>query len=430
MRQSGVARTALREVGRSPGPSEHRPSRRPAVVGTRDSAMMDVSGPRRSVIVLERDSMLLDGLTAALAGNYAVRAVTGIEHVRNLATDDIAVMILGPTQGDAVTMEQVGQLTKAHPGLGVLLVVDETSTSALRLALRAGISDAVDLRSVEEELVDAVGGLWSRLERKQELASAGTHGPLPLARVTTVFSPKGGVGKSVVAVNLAVAFARKSKSPRPVAILDLDLQFGDVAVMLRLQPVHTILEAAAAGDQLDQVLLSSLLVRHDASNVLVLAAPTTPTDSEQIDAKDMLRILGILREMCSHVVIDTPPHLSELVLQAVAQSNSVAFVVGMDVPAVKNARLGLQAFELLRLPLDNVVLVLNRADSKVRLTAAEIERSLGMKVAVKLPSEALVPQSVNEGVPALIASPRSRFAGQIEALAEMLMPGAEATHGS
>ncbi len=392
--------------------------------------MMDIAGRSRPVLIVERDTLLLDGLRSALPSIYAVQAATDIEFIRNLDADELGILVLGPTQGDAATMRRVEDLTKTHPRLGVLLVVNGPSTSVLRMALRAGISDAVDLRNVESDLVDAVDEVWSRLERRRAIATATPVGTAPRAQVTTVFSPKGGVGKSVVAVNLAVAFARRSKSTKPVAVVDLDLQFGDVAVMLRLQPVHTILDAAAAGDQLDAVLMSSLLARHEASGVLVLAGPTTPLAAEQIDAKDLLRILAVLREMCSHVVIDTPPHLSEIVLQSVSESDDVAFVVSMDVPSVKNARLGLQTFELLQLPLDKVVLVLNRADSKVHLAAKEVERSLQMKVEVSLPSEALVPQSVNEGTPAVLTSARSRFAGRIDDLAGLLERRGAARHGS
>jgi len=392
--------------------------------------MMDIVGPPRAVIIVERDHLLLDGLKSALPPIYVVRAVSEIDQIRDLDTSEIAVLILGPSQSDVTTMGRFGELTKLRPGLGGLLIVDGSSTSMLRLALRAGFSDAIDLRNVESDLVDAVDELWSRLERRLNEASVVKVGSAAKAPVTTVFSPKGGVGKSVVAVNTAVALARRSISTKPVAVVDLDLQFGDVALMLRIQPVNTIVDAAAAGDQLDEVLMSSLMVRHEASKLLVLAGPTTPLAADQIDAKDLLRVLDVLRGMCSHVVIDTAPHLSEIVLQAVSESDDVAFVVSMDVPSVKNARLGLQAFELLQLPLDKVVLVLNRADSKVHLGVKEVERALQMKVAVSLPSEALVPQSVNEGLPAVLASPRSRFAGRIDALVDILVKREEARHES
>ena len=176
---------------------------------------------------------------------YDVQGVERVEQLRNLDSDDAAVLILGPSETDPATIYRVGVLTRSRPGLGALIVVSEGVGVVLRTALRAGIDDAVELQNVEAELLDAVDALWRRIERELAAASAAARGAVPTAKVTTVFSPKGGVGKSVVGVNLAAAFARKDRSP--VAILDLDLQFGDVAVMFRLQPAHTIVEAAAAG---------------------------------------------------------------------------------------------------------------------------------------------------------------------------------------
>ena len=309
-------------------------------------------------------------------------------------------------------------------------MVDQPSSELMRLALRAGVNDALQLSEVASQLAVAVTELAHRLEGDLAQGAAKaerlmrTGGPRR-GFVTSIFSPKGGVGKSVMAVNLAAALVRRSSEP--VVILDLDLQFGDVAVMLRLQPRHTFTDAISAGDLLDETLLRSFLARHEKSGVYVLAAPTSPSEADQVDPAAMLRVLDLLRDMFGHVVVDTPPHLSEVVLQAVAASDAVAFVVGMDVPSVKNARLGLQAFELLQLPLGKMLLLLNRADSKVHLADHDIEKVLEMKVDLAFPSEAIVPQSVNQGVPALLEYPRSRFAGQIHQLADLVLARAEET---
>ena len=223
-----------------------------------------------------------------------------------------------------------------------------------------------------------------------------------------------------MAVNLATALARISGEP--VVVLDLDLQFGDVAVMLRLQPLHTFTDAISAGDLLNQNLLRSFLARHEKSGVYVLSAPTSPSEADQVDAAAMLRVLDLLKGMFGHIVIDTPPHLSEVVLQAVAESDLVSFVVAMDVPSVKNARLGLQAFSRLQIPLAKVVLLLNRAGSGVDLAPPhDIERVLEMKVDLSLPSDVSVTQSVNQGVPVLLEYPRSPFAAQLAQLAELVL---------
>src|SRR5581483_10030324 len=125
-------------------------------------------------------------------------------------------------------------------------------------------------------------------------------------------STKGGAGKSVVATNLATALARRS--PRPVVLVDADLQFGDVAVMMRLVTPHTLADAVSAQGRLDAQYLQSLLVRHEASGLLVLPAPLEPSFAERVTASDMTRIIEILRSFCGHVVIDTPAQYNDVVI--------------------------------------------------------------------------------------------------------------------
>lgn len=381
------------------------------------------------VVLIEEHPDILDQLYQAVPETWDAQAfatLDGADGVR-LPAGGALVLVLGPSQASTFTLERVSGLLKSTPGTGAVLVIETPSAEVMRLAVRAGVNDALELAAVNSQLPHAVTELADRL--LSDLADAEARRDISTPAVpakglvTSVFSPKGGVGKSVIAVNLAAALARRTGEP--VVIMDLDLQFGDVAVMLRLQPRHTVSDAVSAGDLLDEKLLRSFLGRHDKSGVYILAAPTSPSEADNIDPTAMLRVLGLLRGMFAHVVVDTPPHLSEVVLQAVAASYTVAFIVAMDVPSVKNTRLGLQAFELLQLPMGKVVLLLNRADSKVHLADRDIERVLEMKVDLAFPSEAIVPQSVNQGVPALLEYPRSRFAGQIDQLANLVLVRAE-----
>ncbi len=382
----------------------------------------------RMVLVVEEDPLLLDDLLDAVSGAAQAQAFADLDALdgAEIPAGCPALLVLGPSQATPEVFDRVGALIKATPGVGAVIVVEHLSLALMRIALRAGVGDAIELSTIETHLPDVLGELALRLEA--ELASPpANYGAGRIARrrafVSTVFSPKGGVGKSVTAVNLATALARASGDP--VVVLDLDLQFGDVSAMLRLQPAHTFTDAVSAGDLLDETLLRSFLARHEKTGVSVLAAPTSPSEADRVDAAAMLRVLDILRGMFAHVVIDTPPHLSEVVLQAVAESDLVGFVVEMDVPSVKSARLGLQAFELLQLPMSKVVLLLNRADSKVHLKPDHIERVLEMKVDIALPSDAAVPQSINQGVPLLLQYPRSQYAAQINQLARLVLARAE-----
>jgi pilus assembly protein CpaE len=236
--------------------------------------------------------------------------------------------------------------------------------------------------------------------------------------VVTVFCTKGGAGKSVVAINLAVALARRTI--QPVVLVDADLQFGDVALMLQLQPVHTIAEAVSAGDRIDGALLGSLMLRHEASGLLVLAAPTEPASADQIGQADLARIVEVLREHCAHIVIDTSANFGEVTLTALQEADDILVLASLDVMSLKSARVGLQTMRVLGIPFSRVKFVLNRANTRVGLTEADAARALQMKVDVALPSELAVAESVNRGVPVVISSPRSKFSRGIDDLAGVL----------
>jgi pilus assembly protein CpaE len=255
-------------------------------------------------------------------------------------------------------------------------------------------------------------------------AVGGTGAPaLPdgeLGRVITVFATKGGAGKSVIAANLAVALAQKSE--KPVVLVDASLQFGDIAVMLKLAPQHTVVDAVSAIDKLDVPLMQSLLVTHDSSGLLVLPAPLEPAFAEQITAEDMVRIVEILRTFAGHVVIDTQAYINEVVLGLIESSDDVVLVAGMDIPNIKNAKIGLHTLRLLNTPMEKLHLVLNRANSKVKLEVAEVEKTLGIKAETLVPSDVVVPQSVNKGTPVVMSSPKSGVSKAIDEMATRFMP--------
>ncbi len=243
----------------------------------------------------------------------------------------------------------------------------------------------------------------------EELGEAG--------RIITVFSTKGGAGKSVISSNLAVLLAQRSD--RPVVLIDADLQFGDIAVMLKLSPQHTIVDAVGALDRLDSALLQSLLVEHEPSGLLVLPAPLEPAFADQIGAAEMVRIVEVLRTFCEYVVIDTPAYFNDVVLGLIEVSDDVLLVAGMDIPNIKNVKIGLQTLRLLNTPMEKLRLILNRANSKVKLDVGEVERTLQVQADALIPSDVVVPQAVNKGAPVVLSAPKSNVARSLEQLADL-----------
>ena len=272
--------------------------------------------------------------------------------------------------------------------------------------------------------------LYQSLERVARTLSGLPAAPPPVdspsmhGRVIAVTSTKGGSGKSVVATNLATVLAQQT--PGPVVLLDADLQFGDVAVMMRLGASHTLAEAVTAGDRLDSQYLQSLLVRHEPSGLLVLMAPLEPSFSELVSAKDVLRIIDLLRGFCAHVVVDTQAGLNDVTLAVIEQSDETLMVASTDVPNIKDTKIGLQTLHRLGVDTSKLTLVLNRANSKVHLDISEVEQTLGMKAEYQIPSSLVVPLSVNKGLPVVLDAPKSEAAGAFERLAGHFAAGERA----
>lgn len=336
------------------------------------------------------------------------------------------VVIFGPSFADANGLKEVSEFVRERPEVTAVLVVEELSTQLLQQAIRAGVSDVITVPTDATQLVEAVDRASAHLNAATTPAATGPTGApepgAPRGQVITVFSTKGGAGKSVVATNLAVLLARESE--RPVCLVDGDLQFADDAVMLKLVPQHSIVDAVSNIGRLDQALVRSLLIRHDPSGLLVLPGPTEPAFADQIRAEDVIKIVDTLREFCSWVIVDTPSHFTEPVIRLLEESDDIVLVAGMDIPNIKNVKLGLQTLRLLSVPTTKVKLVLNRSNSKVRIDVNEVERSLGIRADCLIPSDIAVPQSVNKGAPVVLEAPKSGVARSLIQLAELFVPAA------
>ena len=263
-------------------------------------------------------------------------------------------------------------------------------------------------------------GLWLGLPDRTaaEIAAAAGARVVQRAEILPEHTGSGGKGEAMWR-SLAVT------TGDIVVFVDADLQFGDVAVMLKLAPQHTIVDAVGAIDRLDPGLLQGFLVSHEPSGLLVLPAPLEPAFADQIGGPEMVRIVEILRSFCSHVVIDTPAYFNDVVLNLIEVSDDVLLVAGMDIPNIKNVKIGLQTLRLLNTPMSKLHLILNRANSKVKLEVGEVERTLGIKAEALIPSDVVVPQSVNKGMPVVLDAPKSAIAKSLEQLADSFLPAAE-----
>lgn len=379
-----------------------------------------------SVAVVEFDVPTRERITALLG--EGVTPFTTLEELTSRLTGAVPVVaVLGPSCTSTETLTMIERIHYQYPYLATVLVVSELSTNLLQQALRAGVRDVLALAGEAGALAHAVQRVAVTLDQaprptgSPEKVDPDGDAPEPVnGQVYSVFSTKGGSGKSVLATSMAVALAARSEMP--VCLVDADLQFGDVAVMLKLTPSHTIVDAVSVLDRMDAALMDSLLVTHESSGLRVLPAPLEPAFADQVTARDMVAIVDILRSFCAYVVIDTPAYFNDVVLGLVDASDDVLLVAGMDIPNIKNVKIGLQTLRLLDTPMEKLHLVLNRANSKVKLEVGDVEKTLGIKADALIPSDIAVPQAVNKGEPVVQFAPKANVSKAIEELVDRILP--------
>jgi pilus assembly protein CpaE len=235
--------------------------------------------------------------------------------------------------------------------------------------------------------------------------------------VIVVMSAKGGSGKTVTATNLAMLLTRFPG--KKTCLVDADLQFGDVCLVLQLEPRFTLVNAAHEMHRLDATLLESLLTPHP-SGLMVMAAPLEPAFADDISTAGLMQVIETLRHMYDYIVVDTATQLDELLLSLLEKADSILMVVDMDLPSVKNAKLAMGTLRLLRFPTNKVRMVLNRSNARARLDDKEIEGALKMPISASIPSDGAVAASMNEGRPVVESAPKSRVAKGFESVAELI----------
>jgi pilus assembly protein CpaE len=376
-----------------------------------------------AVLIVEPHDGYGTWLANALLGltDRVVRAADPDEAMAAVAAEgrDVLATIIGPSLTDRDALALAGALQQGAPDISVVLIRRQESGELIRQALNVGVkgvlssaSDETAVRTAAARAVEIARTLRGRLGGGAPTDAGEGRTP---GKVATVFSSKGGCGKTFLSTNLAVSLARDGAE---VALVDLDLHFGDVAIMLHLFPSHTIYDAAQSPG-LDALSLKSFLTHHD-SGVWALVAPTEPTVADTINPGTIANVLKLLRSAFDYVVIDTPPAFSEPVLSAFDESDWLIMLATLDVPSIKNLRLTLQTMELLHFPKGRIRVVVNRADSKVGLRMPDVEKLLSSPVDTTIPSSRSVPLSVNKGNPIMLEEPKGPVAESIRRVAAQL----------
>jgi pilus assembly protein CpaE len=310
-----------------------------------------------------------------------------------------------------------------------LVLVAATEKEIMLEAMRAGIRDVGP--SIDDPAL--LAGLRSRLDAR---APASAADPLKLAakpvtpvdfrsRTITVLSPKGGVGKTSISTNLAVALAQQS--PMEVVLVDLDLQFGDVSTVLDLRPSHTLEDAFGPGAH-DNLLLKTYLTVHDAG-FFVLCGAESPAANDHVTSDQVTALVRQLQEQFRYVVIDTAAGIDEATLGAIEASDDAVLVTTMDIACLRSVRKEVELLGELSLMPASRHLVLNFADKQSGLKVKDVEALVGMPVDVVLPRAKEVPVASNKGVPLVLTSRSNPFVKSVKGLAKKIYDRARATEG-
>jgi len=306
---------------------------------------------------------------------------------------------------------------KQRPERPVIVLCEGQANGFVQRAFEAGADDFISLPESSGQVMFAIQKAIAR-KYGASLAGAVATGPL-----IVVVGPKGGTGKTLVSANLALGLGGAQKR---VAIVDLDLQFGDVGLSLGLAPERTIFDLASSGGTLDPEKIGAFMTSH-SSGVDVLLAPTRPDQASAVSVPFLRDVYTHLRGAYDYVIVDTPPGFNPEVIATIDASSHVCMVGMLDALSLKNTKLGFETLDLMGYSGDRIRFVLNRADSRVGITLDDVVGIVGRKPDVSVPSSRDIPRAVNEGTPILAAEPRTEAARSFQALASMYLHDGEST---
>jgi pilus assembly protein CpaE len=348
-------------------------------------------------------------------GHSVVWYNTELELIKQLDQPEMTIAFLTESASYDV-FEQCRELSFHFPMLSIIVLL-ASGEADLKKAMRAGAADVISLSASDEEVTNAFRIIFSDVQEKAvKLQISAVKSTKTEGRVITICSTKGGVGKTILSVNLATAL---SKQNLKVVVLDLDLQFGDVSILFDVKPKRTIYEWIKERSSDPTVSIDPYLTPYEY-NIHIFPAPHRPEFAEEITGQHINAAIELLKQQYDWVVIDTSPFLVETGLVALEKSDEILLITTMELPTIKNSKLFLDTMESLGLKA-RVKLILNRDIKTKGVTADTVHSIMGMPIYERIPYEdKVVVPSVNEGIPFVNSHPRSSIAKRLYSLAQKL----------
>lgn len=350
----------------------------------------------------------------------------GIEVAKQVRPDVVLMDINMPDMDGIAATEAI---RRTVPFTQIVILSVQSDPNYMRRAMLAGARDFLTKPPAVDELTAAIrrAGKMANDERSKSSVGIGPPGTGPLGasaaramqgRVITVYSPKGGTGATTLAVNLAMALHNEDT---PTILVDGDLQFGDVAVVLNLQGKNSLADLTQRAEELDFDFVTEVAISHPGTGLKVLAAPPRPEYAEQVSGEQFSKVISFLRGMFTYVIIDTSSYLTDTTLAAIEGSDMIVLLVTQDIPAIKNARLFMNLARDLKVNPRRILFTMNRFDRRIGITPEKVGESFKHEVSVVIPyDDRVVIPSINRGTPFIISDKSKPVSRSILALAEIV----------
>lgn len=379
----------------------------------------DVSETRENVRKLLQFESDVDVAGTARTGKEAIQLAQELN-------PDVVLMDINMPDMDGITATE--SIRSKLPAVQVIILSVQGDPNYMRRAMLAGARDFLTKPPMGDELISAIrrAGAMAQSERSKTaqiqavmptVNAGGMIGfGIPKGKIVTVYSPKGGAGTTTLAVNLALTLHNEDTR---VALVDGNLQFGDIAVFVNEQGKNTLTELAPRAEELDPEIVEEVMIKHAASGVHILAAPSRPEYAEKVSSAQFSKVLEYLRQLYAYVVVDTSSYLTEITLAAIDASDLIVLVTTQDIPAIKNCRLFLDLLQTMGIERDRILFAMNRFDKRINITPERVAENLKQEIASVIPlDEQTVTKAVNRGVPFVIDAKNQPATRGIFSLAE------------
>jgi pilus assembly protein CpaE len=379
----------------------------------------DISETRENIRKLLQFETDIEVVGAARSGKEAIQLVSETR-------PDVVLMDINMPDMDGITATEI--IRKQTPYVQVVILSVQGDQNYMRRAMLVGARDFLTKPPMADELTSTIrrAGQLAHDEKAkgaQVFATQTSIANQPLSmvagvrgKVIMVYSPKGGAGCTTVAVNLALALHNEETE---AALVDTNLQFGDVAVFMNEQGKNSILDLTPRAEELDQDIVNEVMIKNAATGLHILSAPSKPEYAEKVKAEQVSKLLEFLKSMYAYIVVDTSSYVNDVTLAVLDVCDVIVLLTTQDIPSIKNNRLFLDLMLTLEIPQNKVVFSMNRFDKRIAITPERIGENLKLQIAAVIPlDERVVIPSVNRGVPFVIDNKTQPAAKGIFSLAE------------